>query len=187
MVRVGVFALQGDVSEHVSVLTKLGCEVCYVRNPKDLDEIERLIIPGGESTVFAKLSHGNNLDKKICERVQSGMPIFGTCAGMILLSKGIVGFPNQPTWGLMDIKVKRNAYGRQLQSSIKDIEVNGIGTMNVAFIRAPIITSIGDGVEILAKDKESNIILARERNMLAGAFHPEITGETRLHEFFLAV
>ncbi len=185
MVKVGIFALQGDVSEHANMVKRLGYEVVYVRNPEDMNSVERFIIPGGESTVFAKLSAQNGLDAEIINRVKSGMPVFGTCAGMILLSSGVEQYPNQPTWNLMNIKVRRNAYGRQLQSEITDIQVEDIGVMSVAFIRAPIITEAGENVKILAYDDKSNIILAREKNILAGAFHPEITGDTRLHEYFM--
>lgn len=185
MVTAGVFALQGDVSEHVKIIEHLGHRVELIRNPEDLDPVSHIIIPGGESTTFGKLAHQNGLDQAIISRVSKGMPVFGTCTGMIMLSKEIVGYGNQPTWGLMDIVVERNAYGRQLQSTVADIDVKGIGMMSVAFIRAPIITSVGKDVDILAYDWNSNIILARQGNMLAGSFHPEITGDTRLHEMFM--
>ena len=185
MVTAGIFALQGDVSEHVKIVESLGYPVRLIRNPEDLEQVTHAIVPGGESTTFGKLAHLNGLDAMLISKAKEGMRIFGTCAGMIMLSKGIVRYENQPTWRLMDIAVKRNAYGRQLQSTITDIEVKGIGTMNVAFIRAPIIATAGKDVDILAYDWNSNIILARQGNILAGAFHPEITGDPRLHEMFM--
>jgi len=185
VVTVGVFALQGDVSEHVKICLRLGCAVKLVRNPSDLVGADRLIIPGGESTTFGKLATRCGLDAEIKRLACEGMPMFGTCAGMIMMGKSIDGYPDQPTWGIMDITTSRNAYGRQLQSHITDIEIEGIGSVSVAFIRAPIITSVGKGVQILAKDSASDIVCAKENSNLVASFHPEITGDVRVHEMFM--
>ncbi len=182
--KVGVFALQGDVREHAEILRLIGCEPVEVRNPKDLDGTEGLIIPGGESTTFWKLSLRSGLDKTIINLGKSGYPIFGTCAGLIMMAHEIEGFSNQPTWDIMDITVRRNAYGRQLESHVESIKVAGIGKVLVAYIRAPIITRIGHGVQVLAKDKDGNIVFVRQGNLFGAAFHPEITRDVKIHKFF---
>lgn len=183
--RVGVFALQGDVIQHIKILKNLGVEVVEVRNPQDLNLCEGLVVPGGESTTFWKLASRCGLDAEIIKRVSTGMPIFGTCAGLIMMAKELEGYPDQPTWKLMDIVVRRNAYGRQLQSSVEDVEIEGIGKVNVAYIRAPYIVSVGPNVKVLAKDCQGNIVFVEENNKLGAAFHPEMTGNPAVHRLFL--
>ena len=167
--NIGVLALQGDISEHLSVLKKLGAYGSEVRTGKELVLVDALVIPGGESTTLQKLLSRSGLDKEIVSRVKSGMPVFGTCAGLILLSK----------YGLIDVSVERNAYGRQLDSF--ETEIKG---SKVAFIRAPKITSVGDTVEILSV-YDGNIVFCKQKNVLACSFHPEVFGETVFHEMFL--
>lgn len=183
--KVGVFALQGDVIQHVRILKGLGAEVIEVRNPADLNPCEGLIVPGGESTTFWKLASRCELDAEIIKRVNAGMPIFGTCAGLIMMAKELDGYPDQPTWKLMDVVVRRNAYGRQLQSTVEDIEIAGIGKVDVAFIRAPFIVSTGQNVKVLAKDGNGNIVFVEENNKMGAAFHPEMTGNPAVHQLFL--
>jgi 5'-phosphate synthase pdxT subunit len=184
-VRVGVFALQGDVVQHVRVLNALGCETVEVRNPGDLGQCEGLVVPGGESTTFGKLASRCGLDLEIIRRANAGMPIFGTCAGLIMMAKELVDYPEQPTWKLMDVTVRRNAYGRQLQSAVEDIEIEGVGKANVAFIRAPFVTRTGPNVKVLAKDAQGNIVFVEEGNKLGAAFHPEMTGNLAVHRMFI--
>lgn len=183
--RAGVFALQGDVIQHVRVLKSLGAEVVEVRNPGDLNLCDGLVVPGGESTTFGKLASRCGLDVEIIKRVNDGMPIFGTCAGLIMMAKELDGYPDQPTWKLMDVTVRRNAYGRQLQSSVEEIEIEGNGKVDVAFIRAPFITRVGQNVRVLAKDGRNNIVFVEEGNKLGAAFHPEMTGNLAVHRMFL--
>ena len=169
--HVGVLALQGDVFEHLSVLKKLNVYCSEVRTAKELLLVDALIIPGGESTTLSKLLSRSGLEKEIIKRVRSGMPIFGTCAGLILLSK----------YGLIDIVVERNAYGRQLDSFEADIR-----NAKVAFIRAPKLTSVDDTVEILSV-YDGNIVFCKQKNVLVCSFHPEVFGETVFHEIFLSM
>ena len=183
--RAGVFALQGDVIQHIRILKNLGAEVVEVRNPGDLQNCDGLVVPGGESTTFGKLASRCGLDVEIIRRVKAGMPIFGTCAGLIMMAMELEEYPDQPTWKLMDVTVRRNAYGRQLQSTVEDIEIDGVGKVDVAFIRAPFITRIGQNVRVLAKDSNDNIVFVEENNKLGAAFHPEMTGNPAVHRLFL--
>jgi 5'-phosphate synthase pdxT subunit len=184
-VRIGVFALQGDVIQHVRILKSLGVEVTEVRNPQDLDGCDGIVVPGGESTTFGKLATRCGLDVELIKRVNAGLPIFGTCAGLIMMAKELDGYPDQPTWKLMDVTVRRNAYGRQLQSSVEHIDIEGIGQVDVAFIRAPLVTRIGPNIKVLAKDCQGNIVFVEENNKLGAAFHPEMTGNPAVHRLFL--
>lgn len=183
--RVGVLALQGAFIEHEKVLRDLGCETVQVKKKEQLDEIDGLIIPGGESTTIGKLMKEFDLTEKITERAREGMPVFGTCAGLILLATDIVE-SDQPRLGLMNMVAHRNAFGRQVDSFETDLEVRGMesGPVKAVFIRAPYIKEVGEGVEVLAS-VEDKIVLARQNNILAAAFHPELTDDNRIHQLFI--
>lgn len=182
---IGVLALQGAFREHQQALAECGAESIQVRFPEQLKEINGLIIPGGESTTIGKLLLEYDLFEPVKLLGEKGVPVFGTCAGMILLAKDIEG-SNQPRLGLMDIQVRRNAYGRQVDSFEEDLEISVLGKspFRAVFIRAPFITKVATGVEVLAR-QDGKIVCAREKNFLAAAFHPELTGDRRLHQFFL--
>jgi len=182
--KVGVLAIQGSVIEHVSALKRAGADdVSEVRTCEDLEKIDCLVMPGGESTTIGKLLGFEGLDKAIHKRVRAGMPVYGTCAGAILLAKTISGNQKAENLGLIDIDIERNAYGRQLDSFETDIEVLGV-PFHAVFIRAPRILSTGDDVEILAKYK-SDTIMCRQRNILISTFHPELTDNFCVHKYFL--
>jgi 5'-phosphate synthase pdxT subunit len=183
--RIGVLAVQGNFREHLSVLRRLGVEASEVRKPHQLDGLDGLIIPGGESTAIGKLVRAYELESAI--RGFKGA-IFGTCAGMILLArKAVDGVPDQPLFGLIDIVVRRNAYGRQVRSFETDLELAGEAKpLRAVFIRAPWIESAGPAVEILARH-DDRPVLAREGRILVAAFHPELTDDTRVHELFCEV
>ena len=186
----GVLALQGDFYEHLRTLKKLGAEAAEVRNKDDLAKVEGLIIPGGESTTIAKLLAETGLDKAIKARAANprsgagGMPVYGTCAGAILLAKNVLKSQGVKGLGLMDIEVERNAYGRQVDSFEAELDVKGIGKVRGVFIRAPVIQKAGKGVEVLA-ELDGRPVLVRQGNLLAGTFHPEIEGELGVHGLFL--
>lgn len=177
-ITVGVLALQGDFAEHKAMLTTLNVRSIEVRSAKDLESCDALVLPGGESTVMMKLLKESGLDQEIMNRVQSGMPIFGTCAGAILLSDSHLK--------LIDITVERNAYGSQLQSFSAQIDVEGIGSMEAVFIRAPIISRIGENVSVLSFHKE-NPVLVQQGDILAATFHPEIGCKTAIYSHFLDI
>ena len=173
--RIGVLAVQGNFREHVAMLRRLGAEAVEVRKPEQLDGLDGLVIPGGESTTFMRLMRLYGLDEAI--RGFEG-PVFGTCAGMIVLDRDHLG--------LVDLRVRRNAFGRQVASFEVDLDVAGIdGPVRAVFIRAPWIEEVGPGVEVLA-EVEGRPVLAREGRFLVASFHPELTDDTRLHERFLA-
>ena len=180
---VGVLALQGAFIEHEHVLDKLGVDHFEIRQKKDLERsIDGLILPGGESTVMGKLLHESGMFGIIRDKIRTGMPVFGTCAGLILLAKEV---EKNPSWfGTMNIQVKRNAYGRQLGSFYTEQEFKGIGTIPMSFIRAPYIDKVYEGAEVLAY-ADGNIVAARQGNQLVTAFHPEVTDDTRVHQYFL--
>lgn len=183
--KIGVLALQGDVIEHVKMLRKLGVEAIEVRTLEDLAKVDALIIPGGESTTIGKLAVEYGLDEAIPARVRDGMPVYGTCAGMIALSKQASnGEP--PLLRLMNITVRRNAYGRQVDSFETDLEIPAIGgrPVHAVFIRAPAIESVGPDVQVLAS-LNGKPVLARQGNMLVSAFHPELTDDDRVHRYFV--
>lgn len=184
--RVGVLALQGDFAEHLEVLASLGVEGGEVRTREQLDAVDALIIPGGESTTIARLLLIFELMEPLRAAIAGGLPVWGTCAGAILLAKDVPGL-DRPPIGVMDIGVERNAFGRQVDSFNRELAVAGIEGPPVlgVFIRAPVITQTGDGVEVLATLPDGRIVAARQGQMLATAFHPELTGDTRLHELFL--
>jgi pyridoxal 5'-phosphate synthase pdxT subunit len=188
MPRIGVLALQGAFREHKNALLGVGAEVREVRLPRHLDGLDGLVIPGGESTTIGKLMVLFHLLEPLRHLAKDGFPIFGTCAGMIVLAKDIGGM-NQPLIGAMNIKVSRNAFGRQVDSFETDLTVPVLGPdpFHLVFIRAPVIESVGDRVEILARLDDGRIVAARERHLLAAAFHPELTNDPRFHRYFLAM
>ena len=181
--KVGVLALQGDFREHGFVLRDLGVEPVEVRTPEHLQGVDALIVPGGESTAIGKLSRQHGLVEPIVERARAGMPMLGTCAGMIVMAQRVTGF--EPLFGLVDVTVTRNAYGRQVESFEDDVAVRGIDEpVRGVFIRAPQVDEVGDGVEVLA-EYAGKPVVAQQGNLLVAAFHPELVGETRLHEYLL--
>jgi pyridoxal 5'-phosphate synthase pdxT subunit len=184
-VNVGVLALQGDIIEHRSVLAGLGVETTEVRVPADLERVDGLIIPGGESTTIGKLMVRYGLDTEIPIRVQEGMPVYGTCAGMILLARTVHG-GEPPLLRLLDITVLRNAYGRQVDSFEADLEIPVMGPppVRAVFIRAPIIEETGPGVDVLAS-LDGRPVLIRQGGLLASAFHPELSPDGRVHRYFV--
>ncbi len=182
---IGVLALQGDFAEHVAMLRSLGVETREVRMPCDLAGLDGLVIPGGESTTIGQLLETYALLEPVRARGASGFPIWGTCAGLILLARD-VGTP-QPVLGLMDVAVERNAFGRQTDSFETDLEFCGLsgGALHAVFIRAPIVSRVGDSVEVLARLEDDRIVAVRQENLLGTAFHPELTPDTRLHSLFV--
>lgn len=182
--KIGVLCLQGAFIEHIRVLRQLGVECCEIRQHKDFTEdLSGLILPGGESTVIGKLLTELNLLKPIQSAIEKGLPVFGTCAGLILLSKEISG-DNTTYLNSMDTIVKRNGYGRQLGSFMKLADFKGIGQIPMVFIRAPYIISCKDTIDILA-EIDGKIVAARQDNMLVTAFHPELTDDMKVHKYFL--
>ena len=185
-ITVGVLALQGAFAEHISVLQTLGVSTIEVRLPEHLSQIDGLIIPGGESTTIARLLDVFALREPLIQKIQRGMPVWGTCAGMILLAKKLKEDRPIPL-GVMNIEVSRNAFGRQIDSFEESIYIPVIGEkpLHIIFIRAPIITSTHGDTRILASLKDNTIVAAQEKNMLATAFHPELTQDTRFHSYFI--
>lgn len=185
--NVGVLALQGDVIEHRRILRGLGVEAPEVRTVAQLEQVDGLIIPGGESTTIGKLMVESGLDRSIPERVRQGMPVYGTCAGMILLSRTAHGGA-PPLLRLMDIAVHRNAYGRQVDSFETDLDVPAFGPppLRAVFIRAPVIEEIGAGVIVLAS-LGGKPVLARQGVLLVSSFHPELAADVRVHRYFLGM
>ena len=182
--KIGVLALQGAFDEHIQTLRSLNIEVFEIRQKSDLkNNPDALILPGGESTVQGMLLHKTGLFLPIKEMITNGIPVFGTCAGMILLAQRISNDENCHL-GLMDITVKRNAYGRQLGSFYTENFFDGVGSFGMTFIRAPYIESCGDNVKVLAT-VDGNCVAAQEGNMLVTSFHPELSSDTRIHEYFI--
>jgi len=178
-----VLALQGDFKEHITALKQCGVEVVEVRLPKDLNDLDGLIIPGGESTTFRILLEEYGLSDVIVKKFRKGMGVYGTCAGAICLAKKIEG--EQPVLGLMNISVKRNAYGGQLESFEVPLEVySWVKEFPGVFIRAPTILKVGSNVEVLSSYK-GDPVFVREGNLLVSTFHPELSGDLRVHEFFV--
>jgi pyridoxal 5'-phosphate synthase pdxT subunit len=183
--KIGVLALQGAFIEHQKMIESLGAEAVQVRLPEQLEGLDGLIIPGGESTTIGKLATQYGLIEPLRQFAQT-KPTWGTCAGMIFLAKDI-GIDRQPILGLMDIKVNRNAFGRQIDSFEAALPIQGIGDepFHAVFIRAPIATAAGDNVQVLSRLDDERIVAAQEGHLLATAFHPELTDDTRLHQYFL--
>ncbi|MFN8026350.1 MAG: pyridoxal 5'-phosphate synthase glutaminase subunit PdxT [Acidimicrobiia bacterium] len=185
--KVGVLALQGAFREHREVLDALGVEAVEVRVPEQLDALDALILPGGESTTMSHLLGTSGVRAPLAERLRDGLPVLGTCAGMILLATEVAdGRPDQQSFGVVDVTVRRNAYGRQLASFEAPLAVDGLagGAFPGVFIRAPRIERAGDGVEVLA-EHDGHPVLARQGAAVVASFHPELAGDLRLHEWFL--
>ena len=183
--RIGVLAVQGDFLEHRQALGRLGIDAPEIRLPHQLDEIDGLIIPGGESTTIVQLIDIYGFRDALRQRSQEGMAIWGTCAGMIVIADRLTDRRPQPL-RLMDIEVSRNAFGRQVDSFEADIEFDDIqgAPFHCVFIRAPVVNSVGESVKVLAALDDGRPIAVRQDNMLATAFHPELTGDSRIHELF---
>jgi 5'-phosphate synthase pdxT subunit len=186
--KIGVLALQGAFREHLRTLATIGVEGVPVRLPRDLDDVAGLILPGGESTTMRQLIERWGLRQPILDLASSGAPLFGTCAGMIVLAREIAG-GEPPILPLLDVTVERNAFGRQLDSFETDLAVPILGDQPVhgVFIRAPVIERTGPDVDILARLDDGRIVAVRERNIVATAFHPELAGETRFHRLVAAM
>ena len=183
---IGVLCLQGDFREHLAVFAELGIPTVRVRNPIDLIGISGLVIPGGESTVIDKLSKIYELREPIIKLIAAGLPVFGTCAGLIMLSNRFTGGPkDQDSFGGLDVTTSRNAFGSQTDSFETELSIQGIEKpINVAFIRAPIVTQVGESVDVLAKLIDGSIVAVRQNNLLGISFHPEMTGEPAVHQYF---
>ena len=189
MTTVGVLAIQGDFAEHRSALEKLGVEVREIRLPDQLDEVDGLIIPGGESTTIVQLIDIYEMRDKLRERILSdGMPAWGTCAGMIVMAGELTDHRPEPLH-LMDTNVSRNAFGRQVDSFEADLDVAGMEgpPYHAIFIRAPVFNSVGEDVEVLSRLEDGRPVAVRERHMLATAFHPELTDDERMHKLFVGM
>lgn len=185
---VGVLALQGAFEAHQHVLRDLGVESVQVRTLSDLESVDALVMPGGESTTMSHLLQTSGLFNSIDARLKQGMPVFGTCAGMILLAKGVLdGRSDQRSFGAIDIDVKRNAYGRQIDSFETDISIDGmVEDFHAVFIRAPQIARLGDDVTVLARHNQ-DVVLARQGSVMVASFHPELTSDSRIHSMFIGL
>ena len=186
--RVGVLALQGDFREHIAVLSGLGADAVPVRRPEELAAIDGLVIPGGESSVMDKLSRAFGLADPLREAIAGGLPVYGTCAGLIMLADTIVdGIAGQQSLGGLDVAVRRNAFGSQVDSFETDLDIPAIGgePMHAVFIRAPIVESVGERATALARVADGRVVAVEQGNLLGTSFHPEMTGDTRFHEYFL--
>jgi 5'-phosphate synthase pdxT subunit len=190
--RIGVLALQGDVREHARMLRSVGAEPVEVRRPSELDDVDGLIVPGGESTTIGKLAQTFGLLEPLRKAVASGLPAYGSCAGMIMLAAGVLdGRPDQPLIGGLDITVRRNAFGRQVNSFEADVDMAGVagGPVHAVFIRAPWVEETGPEVEVLARvdggPAAGRIVAVRQGPLMATSFHPEVSGDARIHRRFL--
>ena len=186
--KIGVLGLQGDFREHARALDAAGATPMVVRRCEDLAAVDGLVLPGGESTTIGKLLDRFGLIEPVRERAAAGMPLYGTCAGLILMANEVSGPQDAPhRLGVMDIAVRRNAYGRQVDSFETDLRVRGLADpYRAVFIRAPVVERHGDGVEVLAS-VEDNPVLVRQGSMLASTFHPEMTGDNRVHSMFVSM
>jgi pyridoxal 5'-phosphate synthase pdxT subunit len=184
--RVGVLALQGAVGPHLAAIRDVGAEPVEVRLPRDLVDLDALILPGGESTTMRKLIDAYGLRAPILALARTGAPMLGTCAGMILLADRIAD-GEEPVFGLLDLEVRRNGYGRQLDSFETDLDVPTIGDapLHGVFIRAPVVTDVGPGADVLARDPDGAVVAVRQGQVLATSFHPELTGDRRLHRLLI--
>jgi 5'-phosphate synthase pdxT subunit len=186
--KIGVLGLQGDVREHVAALASVDATPVVVKSAEELASVDGLIIPGGESTTIGKLLDRFGLLRPIAQRARAGMPLYGTCAGLILMAKHIAGDQVAPhRLGVMDVTVRRNAYGRQAESFETDIDVEAFdGPFRAVFIRAPAIQAVGDHVQVLAEHYGEPVIV-REGRLLGSSFHPEMTGDARVHRLFVSM
>ena len=192
MTRIGILAFQGDFREHARAVERLGAESCLVRLPRDLEGVDGLILPGGESTVMGKLMIAYDLVEPLRSLLAEGMPAWGTCAGMILLSRATDNaLAGQPLLASINMRTRRNAFGAQRESFETMLNVPAIGPepYHAVFIRGPVVEEVGEGVEALARidAPEPNIVAVRQNRLLATAFHPEVTGDLRFHEYFLGM
>jgi pyridoxal 5'-phosphate synthase pdxT subunit len=190
-VRIGVLALQGDVREHVRSLTAVGAEPSAVRRPADLDDVDGLVLPGGESTTMSRLLEVFELLEPLRKHVAEGLPVYGSCAGMVLLADEVLdGRPDQRSVGGLDVVVRRNAFGRQVDSFETDLAFGGVGEVHAVFIRAPWVERTGEAVEVLARVPDGSraagrVVAVRQGRVLATSFHPELTGDDRVHGLFV--
>jgi len=187
-VKVGVLALQGASARHVAMLAAVGAAAIEVKTPERLADVDRLVMPGGESTTMSKLLVSNDLVEPVQRRLAAGMPVLGTCAGMILLASEVLdGRSDQIDFGAIDISVRRNGFGRQLESFEADLTVDALGPPPVrgVFIRAPRVERVGAGVEVIARLADDEVVACRQENVVVTSFHPELTDDTRLHEWFV--
>ncbi len=187
---IGVLALQGDFAEHVAALSRLGVTAREVRLPEHLEDLDGLIIPGGESTTIGKLAVRWGLVAPLRELLAANWPVWGTCAGLIFLARDVVGaLPDQVFLEAMDIRVQRNAFGRQRESFEIDLDLPVIGQppFRAVFIRAPLIEAVGPAAEVLARLPDGRIVAARQEHLLATAFHPELTHDLRMHDYFVSI
>ncbi len=185
---IGVLAVQGDFAEHAAMLRRAdpSVAVCEVRTPRDLDGLDGLIVPGGESTTIGKLLVAYGLEEPIKRAAQDGLPMWGTCAGMVLLAREILGTQPDGRIGLMDLTVQRNAFGRQVDSFEIDLPFEGLDhPIHAVFIRAPLVERVGPSAEALATLPDGRVVAAKQGNLLATAFHPELTPDTSLHKWFI--
>ncbi|OAN35984.1 glutamine amidotransferase subunit PdxT [Plantibacter sp. H53] len=186
--RVGVLALQGDFREHAAVLTGLGADVSLIRRPSELTGIDGLVLPGGESSVMDKLARSFDLAGPLREAITAGLPVYGTCAGLILLADRILdGIAGQQSLGGLDVSVRRNAFGSQLDSFETDLSIPVLGDppVHAVFIRAPVVEAAGPSVAPLASLPDGRMVAVEQGNLLGTSFHPEVTGDTRFHAYFL--
>lgn len=184
MTRVGVLALQGDFREHLHILESLGVGAVAVKKPEQLGEVDALVIPGGESTTIGKMATRFGLIEPLRQSIESGLPTYGTCAGMILLA-GAVTDGDQPLLGALDVLVRRNAFGRQNESFEADLDIDGMDEpFHAVFIRAPWVEKVGSEIEVLA-DVDDHPVMVRQDNILATSFHPELTGDGRIHHMLI--
>ena len=188
--RIGVLALQGDVREHLEALNRCGVEALPVKHAEEIESIAGLVIPGGESTTISKLAVAFGLDGVIRRRIETGLPVYGSCAGMIMVASTIMDpASNQESFGGLDMVVRRNAFGRQVDSFEADLSFKGIdGPVRAVFIRAPWVESLGNSVEVLASvevDGVQHPVAVRSKSVLATSFHPELTGDDRVHRYFI--
>lgn len=185
---IGVLALQGSFAEHKNMIAGLGYQVLEVRKIYELEKIDGLIIPGGESTTMKHHLALSDFGKVLKDKIEGGLPVYGTCAGAILLAKTIEGRSNENGLAVMNIDVSRNAYGAQLDSFEEEVEFdlgNGVQKITAVYIRAPKINSVGDDVEVLCKNNAQEIVMARQKNILVTTFHPELTKNTQIHSYFV--
>lgn len=188
-VKVGVLALQGDFREHIAVLRSLGADARPIRRPEELAEVAGLVIPGGESGVMDKLSRAFGLAEPLTAAIRSGLPVYGTCAGLIMLADRVLdAMDGQQSLGGLNITVRRNAFGSQLDSFETDLDIPRLGDppMHAVFIRAPVVEQTGEGVAALATLADGRVVAVEQGNLLGTSFHPEMTGDTRFHKYFLA-
>lgn len=186
--RIGVLAFQGDVREHIQVLEELGAQVSKVRRPEELAAVDALVIPGGESSVMDKLVRLFGMQQPLRDAIAAGLPVFGTCAGLIMMADHIVdAIAEQESLGGLHVDVRRNAFGTQIDSFEVNLEMPGVTSEPVpaTFIRAPIVERVGEGVRVISSLPDGRIVAVEQGNLLGISFHPEVNGDTRVHEYFL--